>query len=59
MLPGPCLGLLVTRKSVDLSGKRSGSTRRTQPHIDFIEHAVIGLCGQRGDEPLRKAGEVL
>ena len=59
VLPGPGLGLLVARETADLGGERPGAARRAQPHIDVVERAVIGLRGQRIDQPLGQAGEIL
>src|SRR5262249_60034794 len=59
VLPGPGLGLLVARKAVELGRERTGAPRRTQPHVDLVEHAVIGLRGQRADQTLGHAREIL
>ena len=43
-----------------LSGwRRAGATGWTQPHIDIVERAVVGPAGQRTDQPLSQAREIL
>ena len=59
VLPGPGLALLIAGKAVDLRRQRAGTARRPQPHVDLVEHAVIGLRRQRADQPLGEAGEIL
>ena len=59
VLPGPGLAFLIAVEAVDLRRQRTGTARRPQPHIDLIEHAVIGLHGQRADQALGQPGEIL
>ena len=59
MLPGPGIAFLVAGKAVDLRRQRAGAARRTQPHVDLVERAVIGLRRERVDQPLRQPREIL
>ena len=59
MLPGPGLTLLVGGEATDLGSERPGAAGRAQPHVDLVERAVVGLRGQRIDQPLRQPGEIL
>ena len=59
VLPGPGLALLIGGEAADLGGERAGAAGRTQPHVDLVERAVIGLRGQRVDQPLRQPSEIL
>ena len=59
VLPGPGLVLLIAREAVDLGGERPGAARGPQPHVDLVEHAVVGLRGERADQPLRQPREIL
>ena len=59
VLPSPGLAFLVTDEAFDLGRQRTGAAGRPQPHVDRIEHAVIGLHGQRADQALGEPREVL
>ena len=59
MFPRPGLALLIADEALDLRGQRPGTTRRTQPHVDFIQHAVIRLDRQRADKALGQTGKIL
>ena len=59
MLPGPGFGLLIACERLDAGRHRPGASRWTQPHVDMIERAVIGLRRQRADQSLRQPREIL
>ena len=59
MLPGPGFAFLVVGKGIDPRRQRPGAARRAQPHVDVIEHAVIGPRGERRDQPLGQPREIL
>ena len=48
-----------SRRSRDRRGQRPGAARRPQPHVDVVEHAVIGLRGERIDQALGEAREIM
>ena len=53
------LGLLIALEGVDAGRHRTRAARWSQPHVDGIERAVVGLRGQRADEPLRQTRKIL
>ena len=59
VLPGPGLALLIFGEGIDARGHRPGPARRTQPHVDVVEHAVIGPRREGADQPLGEAREIL
>src|SRR6266852_6274831 len=58
MLPGPCVVLLISGKTVDLGRERAGASGGTKPHIDR-KSVVIGLRGERADQALRQPRKIL
>ncbi len=59
VLPGPGLGALVILERADARRHRAGAAGRAQAQVHVIELAGIGEAGQRGDEALGEAGEIL
>ena len=59
VLPGPGLALLVFGERFDVRGHRAGAPRGAQPHIDLVEHAVIGPRRKGADQPLGEAREIM
>src|SRR5207253_7135485 len=59
MLPSPGFVLLIALERADHRGHRTGTPGGAQPHVDMIERTVVRLCGQRADEALRHAREIL
>ena len=59
VLPGPGLVLLILRKGIDVRRQRPGTARRAQPHVDVVQHAVIGARGEGADQALGEAREVM
>ncbi len=55
VLPGPGLALLVFGEGVEARGHRTRAARRTQPHVDLVQHAVIGPRRECADQPLGEA----
>ena len=59
VLPGPGLVVLILREGIDMRGQRPGAARGAQPHVDVVEHAVIGARGEGADQALGEAREVM
>ena len=59
VLPGPGFAFLVVGKGIDPRRQRPGAARRPQPHVDVIEHAVIGPRRERRDQPLGEPRKIL
>src|ERR1700722_9529010 len=59
MLPGPGLMILIFGERLDMRGYRPCPPRGTQPHVDVVEHAVIGPRGERADQSLGEAREIM
>ena len=59
MLPRPRFPFLIIRKRVEPRSHWTGAARRAQPHVDFVEHAVIGARRKGTDQSLRETREIL
>ena len=59
VLPGPGLAFLIVGEGIDPRGQRPGAARRAQPHVDVVEHAVIGPRREGADQPLGQPRKIL
>ena len=59
VLPGPGLAFLIIGERIDPRRHRAGAAGRAQPHVDVIEHAVIGARREGRDQALGQPRKIL